>query len=141
MLYIHIAIALRENFMSAVLYMIKEIKNSNANDCHSQHTAMRNMTGTPWVTSRQTWDPTESVSMSQTMNDSTSKGPPWAKGPLWTSLPSTSVSPADTQHPSITRSLLHPSGLLITPSKLAQPSRASGEGQQSPPWQLCLKMV
>lgn len=127
--------------MSAVLYMIKEIKNSNPNDCHFQHTDMRNMTRTPWVTSRQTWDPTESVSMSQTTNDTTSKGPPWAKGPFWASLPSTSASPADTQHPRSTKSLLNPFGLLTTPSKLVQPSRASGERQHSPAWQLCSKMV
>ncbi|XP_041527640.1 HERV-H LTR-associating protein 1 [Microtus oregoni] len=101
----------------------------------SRTTYTRNMTRTPWVTSRQTWDPTESVSMSQTMNDSTFKGPPWAKGPFWASLPSTSASPADTQHPRSTRSLLHPSGLLTTPSKLVQPSRASGTltaGTQTP---------
>uniref|UniRef100_A0A8C8T5T6 HERV-H LTR-associating 1 n=1 Tax=Peromyscus maniculatus bairdii TaxID=230844 RepID=A0A8C8T5T6_PERMB len=87
---------------------------------HTQPTsATGNITRTPWVTNRQTWDPTVSVSLSQTMDDSTSKGPPWA------SLPSTSASPEDAQQPRSTGSLLHPAGLLTTPSRLAQSSIAS----------------
>ncbi|CAO2602141.1 HERV-H LTR-associating protein 1 homolog [Lemmus lemmus] len=85
----------------------------------SSATYTQSTSGTPWVTSRQTWNPTESVSMSQTTNDSSSKGPPWAKGPLWARLPSTSASPADIQHLRSTGSRLLPSGLLTTPSKLS----------------------
>ncbi|XP_052603381.1 HERV-H LTR-associating protein 1 [Peromyscus californicus insignis] len=95
---------------------------------HTQPTS-GNITRTPWVTNRQTWDPTVSVSMSQTMDDSTSKGPPWA------SLPSTSASPEDAQQPRSTGSLLHPAGLLTSPSRLAQSSTASATltaGTQTP---------
>ncbi|MEJ1281690.1 HERV-H LTR-associating 1 [Cricetulus griseus] len=79
-----------------------------------------NVARTPWVTNRETWAPTVPVSVSQTMDDSTPKGPPWA------SLPSTSASPADTQQPRSIGSLVHPAGLQTTPSRLAQPSVASG---------------
>uniref|UniRef100_A0A8C2LEC4 HERV-H LTR-associating 1 n=1 Tax=Cricetulus griseus TaxID=10029 RepID=A0A8C2LEC4_CRIGR len=88
-----------------------------------------NVARTPWVTNRETWAPTVPVSVSQTMDDSTPKGPPWA------SLPSTSASPADTQQPRSTGSLVHPAGLQTTPSRLAQPSVASGTltaGTQTP---------
>ncbi|XP_021087830.1 HERV-H LTR-associating protein 1 [Mesocricetus auratus] len=84
---------------------------------------------TPWVAIRQTWAPTASMSMSQTVDDSTSKGPPWA------SLPSTSTSPVDAQQLRSTGSLVHPAGLQTTPSRLAQPSVASGTltaGTQTP---------
>ncbi|CAH7111275.1 HERV-H LTR-associating protein 1 [Phodopus roborovskii] len=90
---------------------------------------MGNMDRTPWVTDRQTWAPTVSASKSQTTDDSTSKGPPWA------SLPSTSASSADAQQLRSTSSLVHPSELLTTPSRLAQPSIASGTltaGTQTP---------
>lgn len=133
-MYAHCNCPLRAFYMSAVLCMIKEIKNNNSNDCLFQHAATGNITRTPWVTNRQTWDPTVSVSLSQTMDDSTSKGPPWA------SLPSTSASPEDAQQPRSTGSLLHPAGLLTTPSRLAQSSIASGERHHSPPLQLHLKM-
>ncbi|KAL1767785.1 HERV-H LTR-associating protein 1 [Sigmodon hispidus] len=88
-----------------------------------------NITRTPWVTNRPTWTPTVSVSMSQIMEDSTSKRPPWE------SLPSTSASPTDALQSRSTGILLHLAGLLATPSRLAQPSIASATlttGTQTP---------
>ncbi|XP_052017522.1 HERV-H LTR-associating protein 1 [Apodemus sylvaticus] len=79
-----------------------------------------NMTRTPWVTKRYTQAPSVSMSMPLTMNDSTPGGPPWA------SLPSTSTSTGDAQQLRSTGNLLHPTGILTTPSRLAQPSIVSG---------------
>ncbi|GAB1299409.1 Otoconin-90 [Apodemus speciosus] len=80
-----------------------------------------NMTRTPWVTKRYTQAPSVSMSMPPTMDDSTPGGPPWP------SLPSTSASTGHAQQLRSTGSLLHPTGILTTPSQLAQPSLASGE--------------
>ncbi|XP_032746584.1 LOW QUALITY PROTEIN: HERV-H LTR-associating protein 1 [Rattus rattus] len=82
-----------------------------------------NMTRTPWVTRRSTQAPTVlsgSMSVPLTVDDSTPGGPPW------TSLPSTSASTEDAQELSSTESQLHPTGILTTPSRLAQPSIVSG---------------
>uniref|UniRef100_A0A0G2KAB0 HHLA1 neighbor of OC90 n=1 Tax=Rattus norvegicus TaxID=10116 RepID=A0A0G2KAB0_RAT len=78
----------------------------------------RNMTRTPWVTRRSTQAPTVlsgSMSVPLTVDDSTPGGPP-----------STSASTEDAQELSSTESQLHPTGILTTPSRLAQPSIVSG---------------
>ncbi|XP_028629108.1 HERV-H LTR-associating protein 1 [Grammomys surdaster] len=79
-----------------------------------------NMTRTPWVTNRYSQGPRVSMPMPLSVNDSTPGGPPWA------SLPSTSISTEDTQKLRNTENLLHLTGILTTPSRLAQPSIASG---------------
>lgn len=93
------------------------------------------MTRTPWVKRRSTQAPTVlsgSMSVPLTVDDSTPGGPPW------TSLPSTSASTEDAQELSSTESQLHPTGILTTPSRLAQPSIVSGE-RHSSSWQSHLK--
>ncbi|XP_051016498.1 HERV-H LTR-associating protein 1 [Acomys russatus] len=91
---------------------------------HTQSTS-ENMTRAPWVTNRHMQASTVSMSTSQTMDKSTPGGPPWANFP----------SRADAQQLRSTGSPLHPSGILTTPRRLAQPSAASGTltpGTQTP---------
>lgn len=87
---------------------------------HSSAPSSSNMTRTPWGTNRYTQAPTVPMPMPLSVDDSTPEGPPWA------SLPSTSASIEDAQQLRSTGNLLHPTGILTTPSRLAQPSRASG---------------
>uniref|UniRef100_A0A8C6GY23 HERV-H LTR-associating 1 n=1 Tax=Mus spicilegus TaxID=10103 RepID=A0A8C6GY23_MUSSI len=87
---------------------------------HSSAPSSSNMTRTPWGTNRYTQAPTVPVPMPLSVDNSTPEGLPWA------SLPSTSASTEDAQQLRSTGNLLHPTGILTTPSQLAQPSRASG---------------
>lgn len=92
------------------------------------------MTRTPWVTNRYTQAPTVSMPMPLTVNDSTPGGQAWA------SLSSTSASTEDAQQLRSTGSLFHPTMILTTSRRLAEPSTASGERQYSPSLQSPLKM-
>ncbi|XP_021071831.1 HERV-H LTR-associating protein 1 [Mus pahari] len=96
---------------------------------HRSAPSLGNMTRTPWQTNRYTQASTVPMPMPLTVDDSTPGGPPWA------SLPSTPASTEDAQQLRSTGNLLHPTGILTTPRRLAQPSRVSGTllpGTQTP---------